>query len=148
MSPDEIAVEAGKVMYRTDRAARSLGIHVIDMGAGRSRLRMAVRGHMVNGHNIGHGGLTFTLADTALAYASNSYNQKAVAAVTQISFLKPTFAGDMLTATATETATAGRTGIYDVDVRNQKGEQVAAFRGQTQTIKGKLIEDLPVTREM
>lgn len=148
LTPDDIAAEAGKIMYATDRAARTLGIHLVDIGAGRSRLRMAVRGHMVNGHNIGHGGLTFTLADTALAYASNSYNQKAVAAVTQISFLAPTFAGDILTATAVETATSGRTGVYDVDVRNQKGEQVAVFRGQTQTIKGKLIEDLPVTREM
>jgi acyl-CoA thioesterase len=148
MAPDEIAAEAAKVMYATDRAARTLGIHVVEVGAGRSTLRMAVRGHMVNGHNIGHGGLTFTLADTALAYASNSYNQKAVAAVTQINFLAPTFAGDILTATATETATSGRTGIYDVDVCNQKGEQVAVFRGQTQTIKGKLMEDLPVTRNM
>ena len=148
LSADEVAIEAGKVMYATDRAARTFGIHVIDMGAGWSKLRMAVRGHMVNGHDIGHGGMTFTLADTALAYASNSYNQKAVASVTQISFLKPTFAGDILTASAQEVVTAGRTGVYDVDVRNQKGEQVAAFRGQTQTIKGKLIEELPVTREM
>lgn len=148
MTPDEVAGRAAKVMYATDNAARTLGIHVVEIGAGRAVLRMAVRQTMVNGHNIGHGGMTFTLADTALAYASNSYNQKAVASVTQISFLKPTFAGDILTASANEIATAGRTGIYDVDVRNQNNEQVASFRGQTQTIKGKLIEDLPVTRDM
>ncbi len=135
-------------MYATDNAARTLGIHVVDIGPGRSVLRMTVRSTMVNGHNIGHGGMTFTLADTALAYASNSYNQKAVASVTQITFLAPTFAGDVLTASAQETAVKGRLGIYDVDVTNQKGEQVAVFRGQTQTIKGKLIEDLPVTRDM
>jgi acyl-CoA thioesterase len=147
-TPDEIAAMAGEVMYAEDRAARTLGIHVVSVGAGRSRLRMTIRPEMVNGHDIGHGGMTFTLADTALAYASNSYNQKAVASVTQISFLKPTFAGDVLTATAEEVATAGRTAVYDVDVVNQRGEQVAAFRGQTQTIKGKLLEDQPVTREM
>ncbi|WP_417518177.1 hydroxyphenylacetyl-CoA thioesterase PaaI [Minwuia sp.] len=144
---DEVARRAGKVMYATDNAARTHGIHVVEVTAGRSVLRMVVRDTMVNGHDIGHGGMTFTLADTAMAYACNSYNQKAVAAMAQISFLAPTFSGDVLTATATETALRGRTGIYDVDVVNQKGETVASFRGQTQTIKGRLVDDLPVTRE-
>lgn len=146
--PQEIASAAARVMYATDHAARTLGIHVVDIAPGRSVLRMTIRATMINGLNIGHGGMSFTLADTALAYASNSYNQRAVATVTQISFLKPAFLGDVLTATAEEVAVSGRTGVYDVHVRNQKGEVTAAFRGQTQTIKGKLVEDLPVTREM
>ncbi|WP_416899311.1 MAG: hydroxyphenylacetyl-CoA thioesterase PaaI [Minwuia sp.] len=146
-TPDEIAGAVARALYANDRAARSLGIHVVEVGAGRSVLRMAVRTQMTNGYDIGHGGITFTLADTAMAYASGSFNRTAVASMAQISFLKPTYAGDILTATAEETAAAGRTGVYDIDVRNQKGEQVAVFRGQTQTIKGKVIEDLPVTRE-
>lgn len=143
-----VAREAAKRMYSTDHAARTLGIHVIEVGPGRSVLGMTVRSTMVNGHDIGHGGMTFTLADTAMAYACNSYNQKAVAHTTQITFMAPTFAGDVLTATATETALRGRTGIYDVRVRNQNGATVAVFRGQTQALKGKLIEDLPITRDM
>lgn len=144
---DGVAREASKRMYATDHAARTLGIHIVDIGAGWSKLRMTVRENLVNGHNIGHGGLTFTLADTAMAYASSSHNQRTVAHTTQITFMAPTYAGDVLTATATETAVRGRSGIYDVRVENQKGETVAVFRGQTQAIKGKLVEDLPVTRE-
>lgn len=148
MDAQQVAERARDVMYANDTAARTLGIHVLSVGPGQSQLRMTVRATMTNGHDIGHGGMTFTLADTALAYASNSYNQKAVATSTQITFMAPTFAGDVLTATATERAVKNRLGIYDIDVRNQKGEQVAVFHGQTQTIKGKLIEELPVTRPM
>ncbi|PJK30374.1 hydroxyphenylacetyl-CoA thioesterase PaaI [Minwuia thermotolerans] len=146
--PEHVARAAAKRMYATDHAARSLGIHVIDVGPGRSVLGMTVRSTMVNGHDIGHGGMTFTLADTAMAYACNSYNQISVAHTTQITFLAPTYAGDVLRATASETAVRGRTGIYDVRVQNQKGETVAVFRGQTQNLKGKLVEDLPITREI
>lgn len=148
LDPDQVARDAAKRMYLGDHAARTLGIHIVEMGAGRSVLRMTVRQTMVNGHDIGHGGMTFTLADTAMAYASSSYNQRTVAHATQITFMAPTFAGDVLTATATETAARGRSGIYDVRVENQKGETVAVFRGQTQTIKGKLVDEFPVTREI
>lgn len=150
LHPDaqEIAEQAATVMMCADRAAKALGIHVVQVGPGRSVLRMVVRRSMLNGHAMGHGGMTFTLADTALAYASNSYNQNAVAHTTQITFLAPTREADVLTATAVETAVAGRTGIYDVTVANQRGETVAVFRGQTQTIKGQLLPDRPVTRQM
>lgn len=141
-----VAEAAARVMMQSDRAARRLGIHVVEIAPGRSVLRMIVRREMLNGHDMGHGGLTFTLADTALAYACNSYNQNAVAQSTQITFLRPTAEADVLTATAEEVSLTRRTGIYDVAVTNQRGQKVAVFRGQTATIKGSLVPDMPVTR--
>lgn len=143
-----IAEAAGAAMYGSDRAARALGIHLLEIAPGLARMRMTVRADMINGHGVCHGGMTFTLADTTLAYASNSYNQNALAHTIQITFLKPAFGGDTLTATAQETAVSGRTGIYDVRVVNQHGETLAIFRGQTQTVKGQPVPGQPVTREM
>jgi len=127
-------------MYERDEAARSLGIRVEEMGPGRSRLSMTVRPDMVNGHAICHGGFLFTLADTAFAYACNSHNGNTVAAGARIEFLAPGQLGDRLEAEALELSRQGRTGVYDVVVRNADGRKLALFRGNSFQIKGNLID--------
>jgi acyl-CoA thioesterase len=107
--------------------------------AGSATLRMRVRKDMVNGHQICHGGLIFTLADTAFAYACNSYNQNTVASACHIDFLAPGREGDVLEAVAIERSSAGRTGVYDVEVRVVDGHAVALFRGKSHRIKGEVI---------
>ena len=141
-----LAEAAAEVMMASDRAARRLGIHVVSVAPGRSVLRMVVRREMLNGHDMGHGGMTFTLADTAFAYACNSHNQSAVAQTAQVTFLRPTRAGDVLTAAAEEISLGRRSGIYDVTVVNQRDEKVAVFRGNSATIGGTLVPEAPVAR--
>jgi acyl-CoA thioesterase len=125
-------------MWGADRASQGLGMELVDVGPGRATLRMAVREDMVNGHDIGHGGLTFTLADSAFAFACNSYNRSTVAAGAEIRFLSPTRLGDVLQAVAVERTREGRDGVYDVTVRC--GERVVAeFTGRSKEIRGTLF---------
>ncbi len=143
MTADEARALAERVaaaMYARDTATQALGIRVERVGPGRSELSMAVRADMLNGHEICHGGFIFTLADSAFAYACNSYNLNTVASGCSIDFIAPARAGDELTAKAHERQLAGRTGVYDVEVANQRGEVVAFFRGKSYRIKGHLIE--------
>jgi acyl-CoA thioesterase len=100
---------------------------------------MAVREDMLNGHDICHGGLIATLADSAFAYACNSYNELTVASGFAADFVAPAKAGDVLTARCAEVTRAGRTGVYDAEVTNQRGERIAIFRGRSYTIKGKPV---------
>ena len=110
-------------------------MEIVEVGPGRAVLRMTVRDDMVNGHAIGHGGLTFTLADSAFAFACNSYDRRTVAAGAEIRFLAPTRLGDVLVATAVERSREGRTGVYDVEVT--AGETVVAtFVGRSHEIGG------------
>ena len=102
-----------------------LGMKVEECGPGTARVSMQVRADMVNGHAICHGGLVFTLADSAFAYACNSHNANTVAAGCSIGFLAASRLGDVLTARARERVLSGRSGVYDVDVTNQDGETVA-----------------------
>lgn len=120
-------------MLRDDVASGSLGIELVDLGAGTATVTMTVRGDMVNGHAIGHGGFVFLVADTAFACACNTYGPVTVAADADISFIRPVRVGDVLTARATEKAKFGRSGIYDVTVSNAEGV-VAEFRGRSRTI--------------
>jgi acyl-CoA thioesterase len=104
-------------MWSRDRAAQALGMqHRASSPA--TRLTMVVRGDMVNGHHICHGGMIFTLADTAFAYACNSYNKNTVASGCNIDFLAPAREGDVLEAEAVERSQSGRTGVYDITVRS------------------------------
>ncbi len=89
---------ARQAMWADDRASQALGMAIDEVGPGRATLRMTVREDMVNGHDIGHGGLTFTLADSAFAFACNSYNRRTVAAGAEIRFRAPTRLGDVLVA--------------------------------------------------
>jgi len=143
MNADEVARRSAEAMWAGDRASRSLGMEVLYVGPGRATLRMTVTDDMVNGHAIGHGGYTFTLADSAFAFACNSYNRVTVAAGAEIRFRAPTRLGDVLTATATERQRADRDGTYDISVSNAAGTVVATFVGRSKEIGGTLFEAEP-----
>ena len=134
----ERAVEA---LWRGDSASRQLGMAIESCGPGRAVVTMAVRSDMVNGHRICHGGLVFALADSAFAFACNSHGDNTVAAGAAIEFLQPAREGDLLRALASERWRAGRTGIYEIEVQNQRSETVALFRGRSHRIAGRLIDD-------
>jgi acyl-CoA thioesterase len=131
-----LAEKAAEVMWREDDASRSLGMKLEYVGSGRARLSMKVQKSMSNGQKVCHGGLIFTLADSAFGYACNTHNQRAVSASCSIDYLAPAFVDDQLTAEAVEVERRGRRGIYDVKIINQKGETVALFRGHSATVKG------------
>lgn len=124
-------------MFANDRALRALGIAVTEIAPGQATATMAVREDMLNGHDICHGGLISTLADSAFAYACNSHDELTVASGFSVDFVAPGRLGDVLTARCAEVSRAGRTGVYDVEVSNQKGERIAVFRGRSYTAKGR-----------
>jgi acyl-CoA thioesterase len=124
------ARKAVDALYAGDLAAQALGIEVLDVAPGHVRLAMKVRPDMLNGHGTCHGGIVFALADTALAYACNSYGEPMVAAGASIEFLVPVADGERLIATAWETARSARHGIYDVGITGPSGEALAHFRGR------------------
>jgi acyl-CoA thioesterase len=125
-----LARSAVQSMFRSDHASQNLGLQVLDVAPGSVRISMAVRPDMVNGHGLCHGGIIFTLADSAFAFACNSHGEPMVAAGASIEFLAPTPAGELLTALATEVSRGARHGIYDVRVTRSSGETVALFRGR------------------
>jgi acyl-CoA thioesterase len=120
-------------------ASRGLGMQLIAVGPGWAVLAMTVTDQMVNGHGGCHGGFIFTLADSALAFACNSYNQRAVAHHCTITFVAGARLGDRLEARAEERTRSGRWGIYDVTVTRSGGQVIAEFRGHSRTIEGKLV---------
>ena len=135
----QVAEAAAAAMWADDQASQALGMRVVAVGPGRAVLSMTVRADMTNGHGIGHGGFTFALADSAFAFACNSYDRRTVAARCDIAFLAPIREGDELVAEAVERHRAGRNGIYDVAVR--RGEEVVAeFRGTAREVGGSLSE--------
>ena len=136
-----LAERVAKEMYARDLASQRLGMRVVRVAPGHAEVAMTVRANMVNGHAICHGGFIFTLADSAFAYACNSYNLATVASGCTIDFLAPAREGDVLTAIAQEKSVSGRTGVYDIEVGNARGEAIALFRGKSYRIKGHLVED-------
>lgn len=141
-----LAQASARAMFEQDRASQSLGMRILEICPGYARLAMSVRGDMVNGHQLCHGGLIFTLADSAFAFACNTYNAVTVASAASIDFLLPARLGDELTATAEERSRSKRTGVYDVLVRNQEGESVALFRGRSHQLGGGVTADAPSAR--
>lgn len=135
MTPDDIARKSADAMWSTDQASKWLGLTLDAVGPGTATMSMNVEAHHTNGHGICHGGFIFTLADSAFAFACNSYNRMAVAQHNTISFLRPGRLGATLIATARETSLAGRSGIYDVTVRDG-ASVIAEFRGASRTIDG------------
>jgi acyl-CoA thioesterase len=134
-------------MLAKDTVLRTLGIAVDAIGPGSARATMTVRADMLNGFGICHGGLVATLADTAFAYACNAYDELTVASGFAVELLAPSHEGDVLSAEAHELSKSGRTGVYDIEVRNQKGQRVAAFRGRSYTMKGRpVVGGSPVAR--
>src|SRR5690606_37586471 len=139
LSPQQVAERVREGMFANDHAARALGMEVGDVGPGRAAVSMTVRRDMINGHDICHGGMVATLADTAFAYACNSYNEVTVASGFSVDLVAPARLGDRLTAHCREVSKAGRTGVYDVEITNQRGERVGVFRGRSYTLKGKPV---------
>jgi len=139
---EALARRVGESMFAADRASREfMQMELLSCAPGRAVMRMTVRKDMLNGHEICHGGLIFTLADSTFAFACNSYNKVAVAAGCSIEFLKPAQLGDVLTCEGVEQTLQGRHGIYDMRVSNQRGEVIAMFRGKSAQIQGTVIPE-------
>jgi acyl-CoA thioesterase len=138
VTPEETARRSADAMWASDRASQGLAMSLDAVGPGTATVSMTVRENMVNGHAIGHGGYTFTLADSAFAFACNSYNRVTVAAGAEIRFRRPTHLGDRLVATATERERAGRDGVYDILV-TVDDDVVAVFTGRSKEIGGTLF---------
>jgi len=138
--PAATARACADAMWAEDRASQQLGMQLDDVGPGTATLTMTVRDDMVNGHGIAHGGFVFALADSAFAFACNSYDVRTVAYACSVTYLAPTRIGDALRATATERSRVGRTGTYDVTVTT--GDTVVAeFRGTSRTLGGSLLDE-------
>ncbi|HHU95099.1 MAG TPA: hydroxyphenylacetyl-CoA thioesterase PaaI [Alcaligenaceae bacterium] len=139
--PQLLAEHVTAHMYANDTASQALGARILSVGPGKARMGMTVRVDMLNGHKTCHGGFIFALADSAFAFACNSRNLATVAAGCSIDYVAPAFEGDQLEAIATEYNLAGRTGVYDVEVVNQKGQRIAIFRGRSYRLRGAVVEE-------
>jgi acyl-CoA thioesterase len=140
LDPQALAEACARAMWAEDRASQGLGMRIERVAPGEAVLAMTVTERMVNGHGLCHGGFIFTLADSAFAFACNTYDQRTVAQHCAVTFLAPTRLGDALTAHAVEVFRGARSGIYDITVTGQGGAVVAEFRGHSRTIKGSLLE--------
>ena len=145
-SPQEaqaLAERVGSAMFAKDPASRGLGMRIEGIAPGRAELTMTVRADMLNGHGICHGGFIFLLADSTFAFACNSYNRNTVAQGCSIDYIAPAHEGDVLRATGTERSRSGRTGVYDIEVRDPRGRMIALFRGKSYRIDGHVVEESP-----
>jgi len=137
-----LAQEVAQAMWGRDHATQALGMSIVAVAPGSATIAMPVRQDMLNGHGMCHGGFMFTLADSAFAYACNSYNQNTVASACAIDFLAPAREGDVLEAEAVERSRSGRTGVYDITVKVRGGKTVALFRGKSYRLEGEVIAGL------
>ncbi len=131
VDPQDRAERSVAAMWAGDRASQGLGIRISEVSPGRATATMRISDEMVNGHGIAHGGYVFLLADTAFAFACNTYGEATVARAADIAFVAPVQADDELVAVAAERSRSGRNGVYDVTVRRSGGEVVAEFRGHS-----------------
>lgn len=132
----QLAEACAASMYERDLAVRHLGIAILRVAPGEADLQMSVGETMIQGHNSCHGGYLFTLADSAFAYACNSYDEACVAQGCSIDYIAPGRLGDVLTARATQVSRSSRTGNYDVRIENQHGQLIAVFHGKSYRIRG------------
>ena len=142
MTADSLAWACAEAMFSRDRASQSLGMRIADARPGYALVTLTVVESMVNGHAIAHGGITFTLADSAFAFACNSRNEPNVALQASISYVAAVKLGDVLFAQAQEQSSKGRTGVYDIRVTrgSADGELVALFRGVCYRIRGTVLD--------
>jgi len=140
----QLAERVAASMFASDRASQALGMRIDSVAPGCAELTMTVRDDMLNGHAICHGGFIFLLADSTFAFACNSYNRNTVAQGCSIEYLAPAHRGDVLCATGVERSRSGRTGVYDIDVRNQDGRTVALFRGKSYRIDGHVVDETQI----
>jgi acyl-CoA thioesterase len=136
MTPQELAEACANAMWNDDSASQNLGMSLDHVAPGAATLSMTITDQMTNGHGMCHGGYIFTLADSAFAFACNTYNQRVVAQHCAVTYLNPVELGARLTAHAREVSRRGRSGIYDVRVRDAAGTVIAEFRGHSRVIKG------------
>ena len=129
--PQATAERVGRIIAEGDKLAKHLGVCLDEIRPGYARCAMTIRDDMTNSADVGHGGATFTLADTAFAYACNAQGHVALATQCSITYIAATHAGDVLSAEATEVSLKGRNGVCDVTVSNQNGDKVALFRGNS-----------------
>ena len=141
LDPQELAFKVRDALFARDHAAQALGISVDKISPGTATLSMKVSKDMVNGHDICHGGMIFSLADTAFAYACNSRNISTVASGCSIEFLAPARLGDRLSAEAIEINLGKRTGVYDIKVINQELRLIAVMRGKSASLRRPVIEE-------
>ena len=141
MTPKQRAEKACAAMWEKDEAGRWMGMSLDHVDEAAATLRITILSHHCNGHGICHGGVIFSLADAAFAFACNSRNQSTVAQHNMISFIAPAHVGDELTATAKEISLTGRSGVYDVRVTNQSGDTIAEMRGMSRAINGQLFSE-------
>lgn len=142
---DLLAKQCAEHMLKNDPVSQGMGIHIESISNGSVAVSMTVTGAMLNGHKTCHGGVLFSFADSAFAFACNSQNQAAVAASCTIDFLIPAYEHDKLTATATVYHQGGRTGIYHVSIKNQNNQVVAFFKGNSARIKRNVLPDTVCT---
>ena len=135
-----LAERVAESMFANDRASRALDMRVVRVAPGCAELTMTVTDDMLNGHGICHGGYIFLLADSAFAYACNSYNRATVAQGCAIDYLAPARLGDLLQARGVERARTGRTGVYDIEVTNG-ATTIALFRGKSYRIDGTIVDE-------
>lgn len=140
-SSDQLAHRVVTHMMNEDRFSQWLGITVLEVREGYSRIQMSIRPEMVNGFGIVHGGVSFSLADSAFAFACNNRNQLSVALDTSINFTHPVQIGDQLTAEATELHHGKTTGLYQISIHNQQQRLVAQFKGLCYRTDKKLISE-------
>ena len=134
-----IARRSAEAMWADDNASRGLGMELLDVGPGTARMAMTITESMVNGHGTCHGGFIFLLADSAFAFACNSYGQRTVAQHCAVTFIAPGRLGMQLTADAQERHRSERSGIYDIRVTDAQGRLIAEFRGHSRTVPGSLL---------
>jgi len=147
MDAQRVADAVAVGMLKDDRASRALGMQITAIAPGRATLTMTVRDDMLNGFEICHGGFMTLLADSAFAFACNSRNAVTVAAGLDVEFIASAYPGDVLTARANEVHLAGRTGLYDIEVTNQRGERVAMVRGRSHRLKDREVVPLSVATD-
>ena len=146
MTPQELAEACAAQMWSTDTASRQLGMALRDVAPGAATIEVTLTKAMTNGHGTAHGGYLFTLADSAFAFACNTYNAVTVAQHCSVTYITPGALGDRLTATAREVSRKGRSGIYDVTITREDGTVIAEFRGHSRTLNTPMLTDAPVAR--
>lgn len=140
MDADELANRVAHEMLSSEGTGPSWGIEIEEARAGYARLRMTLRDDMLNGHRIAHGGMVFSLADTAFAYVCNGRNERTVAAQASIVFLDAAKEGETLIAEGEEVSRVGRSGVTRVSVRTSEGRAIAEFTGYSRTIGGPIVD--------
>lgn len=136
-----LAERCSAALHALDYCAQAMGMSIDEVGPGHAVLRMCVRKDMLNGHATAHGGMLFSLADTAFAHACNSHNRRTMASAASIEFVHPAVEGDVLLATATCVQQGRRSGVYDISVCRDDGTTIALFRGRSLSTDQSVLEE-------